>query len=69
MDPNAKCSSCVYWKAFDLRERVGQCRCDPPRVSVLRIQQSSPKEATAVWPVTKRDEWCGHWVLAADRTN
>ena len=44
------CTGCAYWAATGSGEQAGQCRIGPPRTS-----------ATARWPVTAPDDWCGEW--------
>lgn len=54
----AKCENCQYWYPFKIDEHLtgeGQCRRNAPRI----ISQEPPYPSYALWPITKKDDWCG----------
>lgn len=60
------CNGCKYWKGINGNEAMGQCRQEPPKpvfpaVPMDARQLSEPRWVfgSAVWPVTKHEDWCG----------
>lgn len=56
------CSTCRFWGVVGFDDPVGECQRGPPA--------ATPREedlvASAVWTVTRRDEWCGEHRKEAD---
>lgn len=49
------CAQCKHWDAIN--DDVGLCRRNPPKY----VQEIEPTAYEAVWPQTKKQDWCGEY--------
>lgn len=64
---NPRCATCCFWRDAETAFQQGPdqqnggtrpCCVEPPRVAA---NASSPREQAGYWPLTKCNQWCGHW--------
>ena len=60
------CETCNWWEQDKKisekisKEGYGRCRAMPP------ITQIKSRNYMAVWPLTSRQDWCGHWSMKTE---
>ena len=58
------CYNCRFWDASDEERLDGMCRYFPPSMAGTIAPHGNAtfqQPEAAVWPVTRRDEWCGRF--------
>ena len=59
------CETCKYWQPVGGREKLGECRINPPVANLYGVLGSFNRDAlrrnVGLFPITEPGDWCGQW--------